>query len=170
MRYQSRHHGTPVPLIKLTDLVDTLLARWTHRILCCPKPPTYASNWIAEYGKIAAHLDYDSLDHLIASADEMPEISTTAKGFQIFTYYSLKAFKKMGFSRPIELTWEEIASQPIFSNPHIINPATNKPWEKDKSFAKKVHVKKLRYLWQLTNLNLDTYLLDPEVAPNMILT
>jgi hypothetical protein len=165
MRYQSRHHGTPVPLIKLTDLVDTLLARWTHRILSCPSPPTYASNWIAEYGKIAAHLNYDSLDHLIMSTDEMPEISTTTKGFQIFTYYSLKAFKKMGFSRPIELTWEEIASQPIFSNPHIINPATNKPWEKDKSFAKKVHVKKLRYLWQLTNLDLDTYLLDPEVAP-----
>ena len=162
-RYQSRHHGNPVPLIKLLDLVDTLMARWTHRILSPGPQPAYASNWLHEFNAIARYLKFESLDQLMLSTKDLPDLSTTSQPFQLYTYYSLRAYKRMGFARKTPLTWEEIASQPIFDNPRITNPATNKPWVKASSPFRNVRDRHMKYLWQLTNFNRQEYNADPVV-------
>ena len=162
-RYQSRHHGNPVPLIKLLDLVDTLMARWTSRILTPGPRPAYACNWLHELNAIAKYLQYDSLDHLLLSSKLLPDLTTTKLPFQLYTYYSLRAFKRMGFSRKIPLTWEEIASQPIFDNPRIVNPITLKPWVKSSSVFGGIRGDKLKYLWQLSDFDRHQYNHDPEV-------
>ena len=69
----------------------------------------------------------------------------------------------MGFKRPIPLTFEEIAAQPLFDNPRIINPADGKPWNKSNSAFRNIRSDKLKYVWQLTSFDASKYLLDPEV-------
>ena len=69
----------------------------------------------------------------------------------------------MGFKRPLPLTFEEIAAQPLFDNPRIINPANGKPWTKSNSAFKAIRSDKLKYVWQLTSFDANKYLLDPEV-------
>ena len=163
-RYQAKSNGNPSPLLKLSDLIDSLVAKWTYRILATPTIPTYACNWLSEFNAIAKYLQYDSLDQLIMSAKPMPEVTTTNHGFQVFTYYSVKAFKRMGFTRTIPLNWEEIASQPIFDNPRIKNRANDKPLSKSNSPFKLVRSDKLKYLWQLTTFSRSNYTRDPVVT------
>ena len=81
----------------------------------------------------------------------------------VFTYYALRAYRRMGFKRPIPVTFEEVAGQPIFDNPRIINPNDGKPWVKSNSAFKHIRSDKLKYVWQLTNFDANDYLLDPEV-------
>ena len=67
----------------------------------------------------------------------------------------------MGFTRDIPLIWEEIASQPLFDNPHIIiNPDTNKPWVKTASRFSGILDRRVKYVWQLFKFYHRAYKLD----------
>ena len=139
------------------------MAKWTHRILSPGVQPAYASNWLHELNAIATHLKFESLDHLLLSTKALPDMTATSKPFQLYTYYSLKAYKRMGFTRDIPLVWEEIASQPIFDNPHILDPTTQKPWVKTESPFADIPHRRIKYVWQLLRFNRKEYKLDPVV-------
>jgi len=70
----------------------------------------------------------------------------------------------MGFARHIPTTWEEVATQPLFNNPRIINPDTNRPWVKQSSPFATVPDRRIKYVWQLTSFNRISYKSDPVVG------
>ena len=69
----------------------------------------------------------------------------------------------MGFAHKIPLTWEEIATQHIFDNPNIIDSSTNEPRVKMPSMFHNIKDRRIKYIWQLTDVDHNSYKLNPEV-------
>ena len=104
----------------------------------------------------------------MAAALPNPNWTETQKPYQLFTHASVVAFTTMGMVRPITLTWEDIAYQPIFGNRNILNPnAVGGPcaWTKDMVCMQDAH--HFKYVFQLIKgFNRTKYRNTPIVPPS----
>ena len=114
-----------VPLRSLDHLTTTLTAKWCYSFLVNGHLKKYARAWLWELSALAKDSGFEWVDHLLhvmAASLPNPNLTQTQKPYQLFTHASVVAFTAMGMVRPITLTWEDIAYQPIFGNRHILNP------------------------------------------------
>ena len=165
-RRASSKDGAVVTLLHLPDIVTTLVAKWIFKILNCDSPPPYARIWLHELNLIAKHLKFSSLDHFLTSSTKIsiPRPSTRTP-FQTFTLQALIAYREMHFYRPLTMTWEDIADQPIFDNKAILDPYTNKPWIRAQSPFKIIRSNKIQFVYELLTFDFQKYQTDPEIPP-----
>ena len=167
-RTSSKVDGNIVPEIKLKPMITTVSAKWMAKILTTETWPTWVMYWIDELKAITSYYKFPSIDHLInARSFNMVTVPKfTGQTFQIYTHNSLKAFRDMNYRyHHPNPTWESIANQLIWFNPMIINPMTTKPFSWDDPPFHKIRAKKLKFLYQLLDINIKEYHTKNPVIP-----
>ena len=170
-RLSSVKDGQIVSKISLPDLNTTLKAKWMYKILCSDKWEAYAYLMIKEMIIIAKEYGWYSITQLLNSSIELDRGFTK---IATFTHECMRAFQMMGYRMKHIETWESIMGQNIFHNRMIINPDTNKPYDKAEAPFNNIGciagIKSggMNFLHSLTNFNSTRYRKNPEIPAGSI--
>ena len=139
-RAATSRHGALCTLINPVNLITTLAASWSYKLIIQGAQLLFQHSWFKQYAQICRAHKFRALDHMINSTTvdwDKVSVEKNKCNTHIFVHHSLISMCKMGFRRPPILVFEDLMNQHVFGNIHIQNPDTSLPWEKSKSpFAK----------------------------------
>ena len=64
-RYASTKHGALCTLIDPANLIKSVVASWSYKLIARGDNLLFKPNWFDEYSIISEHLGFPSLDHMI---------------------------------------------------------------------------------------------------------
>ena len=103
-RYASTKHGAICTLIDPANLIKTLVASWSYKLIARGDNLLFKPNWFEEYSTISDHLGFTSLDHMINYTNRDWEKAKCCK-VSLFILKSLTSFCMMGFRREPSLVF-----------------------------------------------------------------